>query len=1276
MMDIGNVKPQEIVKEMQDCYLDYAMSVIVGRALPDVRDGLKPVHRRILYAMWDMGLRANVKFRKSATVVGEVLGKYHPHGDVAVYDTMVRLAQDFSLRYPLIQGQGNFGSLDGDGAAAMRYCVSGDTLVATEKGLMAIKDISPKTEENIEIKVLSRERIINNASKWFDSGVHPTIQIETQNGFFLKGSCNHPILTWTKGLTGQPCFVWKLLNQLKIGDTAVIDRTADLLWPKKKVLLKEYWPAYQKRREKKILPESLDENLAFILGALVAEGTIKNNEIEFCNSDEEFLISFETCWQKVFPDCRLHRFLRKPTSFGKKAYQTREIHSRHVVEFLRNIGLTPVKSREKKIPFLIFNSPKSVVASFLRAYFEGDGSISYSGKMTELSAISSSEILIKQLQIVFLRFGIASTKRYDRWRRNYKLYTRGLKNYWLFKKEISFVGNQKNKKLEAAIARLKKDYSQTDFVPFISDFVRSSIDRTEQFNLREFAVKRNFDRYGNMEQNYQQIALAVRPVLRKNLENIFENLLVNNYLFDPIVEVKDGGKERVYSLRVDSDCHSFVGNGFINHNTECRLTALAEEMMQDIDKDTVGWIDNYDGTRQEPMVLPSKLPQLLLNGQMGIAVGMATSIPPHNLGELVDGIHHLIENPKASNEDLLKIIKGPDFPTGGAIYDRQAIVQAYSTGKGAIVNRGIAEIIEDKKGLRQIIVSEIPYQVNKASLLETIADLVKDKKVEGIKDIRDESDKDGVRIVVDLKSEAYPQKVLNRLYKLTDLQKTFHLNMLALVDGLQPQVLPLKNFLEQYVEHRYKVVTRRTQFDLARAKERAHILEGLKKALDHIDAVISTIRKSPTKEEAHVALCKKFKLTEVQASAILEMKLQTLAGLERKKIEDELKEKKSLIASLEDLLKSPKKILSIIKEELNYLKQKYDDGRRTKVFVSPVGEFKEEDLIPEEECIITLTQGGYIKRMNPKNYRAQHRGGKGISGITTREEDMVKYLACVNSHDNLLFFTTNGRVFQTKAYEIPEASRVARGQAIVNFLELAPKEEVSALVALKENLKNKKKGGGEKSATDEENFLVMMTKNGIIKKTVMEDFSNVRRSGLIAMKLDKDDQLRWVKASSGQDEIILVTAKGQSVRFKEKDARAMGRSASGVWGIRLKKEDEVVGMDIIRSSKLKVQGAKPEKLELLVVMENGYGKKTDLKQFKVQKRGGSGIKAAQVTPKTGAIVMAEILVGDEEDIIAISQKGQVIRTSLGSISSLGRATQGVRIMKLETGDKVASVTSL
>ncbi|OGZ33964.1 MAG: DNA gyrase subunit A [Candidatus Portnoybacteria bacterium RBG_19FT_COMBO_36_7] len=827
-MELGNIKPIEITDELKDSYLDYAMSVIVGRALPDVRDGLKPVHRRILYAMWDMGLRSNAKLRKSATVVGETLGKYHPHGDMAVYDTLVRLAQDFSMRYPLIQGQGNFGSIDGDAPAAMRY-------------------------------------------------------------------------------------------------------------------------------------------------------------------------------------------------------------------------------------------------------------------------------------------------------------------------------------------------------------------------------------------------------------------------------------------------------------TECRLTPLAEEMLIDIDKDTVNWIDNYDGTRQEPTVLPARLPQLLLNGSLGIAVGMATSIPPHNLTELVDGLVHLIDHPKATTEDLLKFIKGPDFPTGGAIYDRSAITQAYSTGKGGIINRGIAKVEETKKGNFYILITEIPYQVNKANLLEKIAELVKEKKLEGIKDIRDESSREGMRVVIELKSEAYPQKILNRLYKLTDLQKTFHLNLLALTDGLQPQVLPLKDILGHYISHRKEVVTRRTQFDLKRARERAHVLEGLKKALDHIDAIISTIKKSATKEEAHKNLCVRFKFSDAQASAILEMRLQALAGLERQKIEDELKEKLKLIKELEAILKDARKVLEVIGNELSAIKEKYGDERKTKVFVSPIGEFKEEDLVPQEECIITLTQGGYIKRINPKNYKAQKRGGKGMIGMTTREEDAVKYLAVVSTHDNLLFFTNTGRVFQTKAYEIGEGSRVARGQAIVNFLQLAPGERVTALVPAKESFKNLKKNTSQANNQSlEDNFLVMATKNGIIKKTEIEDFANVRRSGLIAITLKKGDELRWARATSGQDEIILVTAKGQSIHFKEKDVRPMGRSAAGVKGILIKKDDELVSMEII-DAKWKIKNAR---LELLVVAQNGYGKKTDVKQFKVQHRGGSGIKAAQVTSKTGKLVIAKILEPDEQDLIAMSDKGQTIRIALSSVSLLGRATQGVRIMKLEPGDKVATITCI
>ena len=805
-MEIGRIEKREIIEELKDSYLDYAMSVIIARALPDARDGFKPVHRRVLYAMWDTGVSATAKFRKSAYVVGEVLGKYHPHGDVAVYDALARMAQNFSLRYPLINGQGNFGSIDGDSPAAMRY-------------------------------------------------------------------------------------------------------------------------------------------------------------------------------------------------------------------------------------------------------------------------------------------------------------------------------------------------------------------------------------------------------------------------------------------------------------TECRLTHLAEEMMVDIDKETVDWVDNYDGTRKEPAVLPAKFPQLLVNGAMGIAVGMATNIPPHNLKEVIEATIHLIHNPEASTEDLCQFVQGPDFPTGGIIYDKKAILSAYSLGKGAIVSRAKTEIAETKKNFFQITVTEIPYQVNKSALLEKMADLVREKKIEGIKDIRDESDKEGLRIVIDLKGDASPQKILNQLFKLTDLQKSFHVNMLALVDGLQPQVLSLKGLLEQYLIHRYNVVTKRAKFDLKKAKERAHILEGLKKALDHIDQIISTIRKSDSKEDAKNNLMKKFKLTEIQSLAILALPLASLAKLERHKIEDELKEKHALIKELEATLKSPKKLQKIIENELIAIKEKYGDERRTKVFKGPIGEFSEEDLIAEEESIITLTEGGYIKRISPKTYRSQHRGGKGITGMTTREEDAVKYFLSSSTHDSILFFTNSGRVFQTKAYEIPSGSRVARGQAVVNMLQLGPSERVTAMLSV--NTKKEKAG-----------YLVMATQSGIIKKTSLTELENVRRSGLIAIKLDKGDQLGWADLSSGKDEIILVGQGGQAIRFKEKDVRPMGRGAAGVRGIRLKKSDLVIGMQIISDQNLK----------LLVITENGFGKATSLKQFKVQKRGGSGLKAAKVTSKTGAIVTARLLRAEDEDLIVISNKGQVIRLSLKDVPALGRATQGVRIMKLEVKDKVASIT--
>lgn len=807
----ASITPSLITDEMQTSYLSYAMSVIVSRALPDVRDGLKPVHRRILYAMHDMGLRHNTKYKKSAKIVGEVLGKYHPHGDSAVYGAMVRMAQDFSMRYTLVDGQGNFGSVDGDSAAAMRY-------------------------------------------------------------------------------------------------------------------------------------------------------------------------------------------------------------------------------------------------------------------------------------------------------------------------------------------------------------------------------------------------------------------------------------------------------------TEARMDHITDELLADIEKETVNFRDNYDGSETEPAVLPAKLPQLLLNGAEGIAVGMATRIPPHNLGELVDAVIHLIGKPDCTVEELLEFVQGPDFPTGGMIYGQEDIKAAYTTGRGRIVCRGKAEIEETKTGRFRIVISEIPFQVNKAVLIEKIAFLVQDKKIIGISDIRDESDKHGIRIVIELKKDAYPKKILNRLYKLTQLQSAFHVNLIALVDGIQPRLLNLKSVLEYYLEHRKEVVTRRTQYELKIAKARAHILEGLKIALDNIDAVIETIRKSATKEIAQENLMKKFKLSELQAKAILEMRLQTLAGLERQKIDDEYTEKLALIAKLEAILADTKEILKIIKKELAELKERYADERRTKVYKKSLKEFSEMDLIPDEEMVITLTEGNYIKRVTPNVFKSQHRGGKGIIGMDTKEEDSVEHILVTNTHDEILLFTNKGRVFKLKVYEVPQFGRAARGQALANLIQVAPDEKVTALLS-----------ANHKDADDL--YYFMATDHGVVKKSKIEDFKNVRASGLIAIKLRPGDLLNWVRPTNGKDDIMLVTRDGQSIRFHESDARPMGRASTGVRGIKLRSGDVVVEM-------MKIENPKDF---VLNVSENGLGKLSSLEEFKVQNRGGSGIKVAAVTKKTGRIVAARIVNESEYgsfDVIMISRKGQVIRTKLSSFKKLGRATQGVIVMRLNSGDRLSSLEVL
>ncbi len=684
--------------------------------------------------------------------------------------------------------------------------------------------------------------------------------------------------------------------------------------------------------------------------------------------------------------------------------------------------------------------------------------------------------------------------------------------------------------------------------------------------------------------------------------------------------------------------------------TECRLSKIAESLLADIEKETVDFAPNYDDTRKEPLVLPSKFPNLLVNGSDGIAVGMATKIPPHNLNEVIDATLHLIDNPKTSSEDLMEFIKGPDFPTGGVIYDRQGINDAYVSGRGAIVLRGKAEVDE-----KSIVISEIPYQVDKSELLMKMAELVQEKRIEGVRDIRDESDKEmSVRIVVDLKTGAIPQKVLNQFWKHTDLQKDYHLNMVALVEGLKPETMSVKDVLANFIDHRQTVIARRAQYDVMKAKERAHILEGLSKALHSIDKIIATIKKSPDKDKAKDNLTKKFRLTELQAIAILEMRLQTLAALERQKIEDELKEKRVLIQQLTELLKSPKRILGVVKDELSETKKIFGDERKTRVVAGKLKEFAAEDLIPKEETVITMSGDGYIKRISPTTFRTQHRGGKGLMGSALGEEDVLAHFLGANTHDNILFFTERGRAFQTKVYEIPPGTRISKGRAIHNFLEIPSDEKISAIITY---------GDGE---IGKDRCFIMATQKGVVKKTPLANFSNVRRTGIIAINLNQGDVLKWVGTVGKGDEVIMVTASGKSIRFRESDVRAMGRSAAGVRGVALKGNDTVSSFDVV--------GAGTE-AEFLVVMEKGYAKRTPLKQYKVQKRGGSGILTAKVNQKTGQVISSHVIIGEEE-LLAISIKGQVLKTKIKDIRKAGRATQGVKIITLRSGDKLVGAVAL
>ncbi len=723
----------------------------------------------------------------------------------------------------------------------------------------------------------------------------------------------------------------------------------------------------------------------------------------------------------------------------------------------------------------------------------------------------------------------------------------------------------------------------------------------------------------------------------------------NVAIYDAMVRMAQDWSMRYPLIIGQGNFGSMDGHGAAAERyTEAKMHRHAEALLEDIEKETVDFRDNYDGSEKEPVVLPARLPNLLLNGQMGIAVGMATSIPPHNLTEVVEATKYVMENPDAEVADLMKFIKGPDFPTGGIVYGGSNLVSAYETGRGSVVVRGVAEIVEQPKGGTQIIISEIPYGLNKASFIEKIAELVTTRRITSISDIRDQTARGEVKIVIYLKKDAYPNKVLNQLYKMTPLQTSFSFNVVALVDGVQPKVLGLKEILTEFIKHRQIVIRRRTEFELKAAKARAHILEGLKIAIDNIDEVIKIIRGSESTEAAQENLIKRFKLSEIQARAILDMPLRRLAALERQKIEDELKELLSLIEKLEDILANPKKIDAIITDELDESVEKFGDERRTQVIAGELGKMSDEDLIADEQVMITMTQANYVKRTLATDYRKQNRGGKGKRGVTTREEDVVEHVATLSTHDYVLFFTNKGRVFRLRGYEIPSASLGAKGTAIVNLLQLSPEETVTTMIGI--------------SKKEENGYLFMCTARGTVKKTPYSAYQNVRSTGLITIKLDDGDELKWVRLSSGEDEILISTALGQAMRFAESNVRPMGRNSRGVRGIRLRADDHVISMDLIRPNS-----------EIVVVSEHGYGKRTSIDQFTPHTRGGVGIRAAAVTVKTGKLVSVQTLTEDNVELLLITAAGQTIRVAAKDISKLGRATQGVRIMRLSDSDSVVSL---
>jgi len=1214
--DRSRVVDTSIESEMKTSYIDYSMSVIVSRALPDVRDGLKPSQRRILVAMNDLNLAPGRPYRKCAKIAGDTSGNYHPHGEQVVYPTLVRLAQDWVMRYPLVDGQGNYGSIDGDAPAAMRYCVAGQTLIATPGGTIRIDalapGITPNADRDVHLSLFDHAARSVHASKLFHSGDHPTLRLRTREGFELIGTGNHPALCLAD-VAGVPRLSWKRMENIAAGDRVVISRTPRPLG------------ARLAERERQT---------ATLLGAFIAEGFISESRAGFNNIDRGYFETVVAAYDAVVGGPRYLSSRR--IASGSELL---ELDIQNLAALRRSpLGEVEGKAKEKRIPDSVWRARGNLKRAFLQSLFHGDGSSSLLPRHTiQISYSTYSEQLARDVQLLLLEFGvIGRICRYEKG--EYKVVITNRRDARRFAGEVGFLG-RKQEKLLRELSEIPEASSALshDHVPFLAEYVRSQ--PNSSWRDRDWLARHNIDRIERWEQGGAAILERIESA---EARKVAAPLATADYYYAEVESVVDAGVRPVYSVRVDTDEHAFVTNGFVSHNTEARLTALAVEMLADLEKNTVDFRPNYDETREEPTVLPGVVPNLLINGCSGIAVGMATEVPPHNLGEICDAIVHVIDHPEAEAADLLRIVSGPDFPTGGIIYGTQGIRDCYLTGRGLLKVRAKVQVEEGKAGRMSLVATEIPFQVNKTALLEKIAELVRDGKVSGISDLRDESDRDGMRIVIELKKDANPKVVLNQLFVHTPLQTTFGAILLGLVNQ-RPQVLTLRALIDQYVSHRQIVVRRRPEFDLAEAEKRAHILEGLKIALDHLDAVIALIRAAKDVETARAGLMTEFKLSEIQSNAILEMRLARLTALERGKIEQEYLEVIQLIEKLRSILASPQKMLAIIQDEVRRLKEKYGDPRKT-LIVSEEGEIGYEDTIEQKDMVITISHAGYIKRQEISAYRSQRRGGKGVIGARTKEEDYIEHLFIANTHAYLLFLTDRGRCYWLKVHEVEQAGRMARGRPLVNHLEgLGRDERVQAVVAVKE--------------FDEQHYLVCATRKGLIKKTVLSKYNHPLKGGIKAILLEEGDALIEAIVTDGTQDMIIAKKKGLAVRFHESDVRATGRTSYGVKAVTLDEEgDEVVSMVGVK-----------RQATLLTVCANGYGKRSEIAEYRVSHRGAKGIITIKTTERNGEVVaVKEVVDGDE--LMIITRSGQLIRMPVKGISIMGRNTQGVRLVNLTASE--------